>query len=127
MSAGSFIRTAYQASYRINEFHPIRLQPETTGLVLNVGGTNIQNQGADASDLTNPISARVSGSQRGIGLNAALVRLEWGTTAPAGYDENGILTLPLLNVAIRQVADGATGTYLGEDVQVVGTTPERVA
>jgi hypothetical protein len=127
MSAGDFLRESYQASYDVNQFHPIRVQEETAQMTLDVGGTTILNEGSGLTVLTSPISARVSGSKTGLGLNAALVRITWATDPPAGYQRGGIIALPLLNAAIRAVGRGATGTYLDTDIVVVGTTPERVA
>jgi len=126
MSSGSFLTLGYQASYDPNNFHPIRVQEETTGLVVSINGTAVTNDGVLGDQINNPISARVSGGTRTLGLNAAKIRLEWTGGAPAGYDDNGILVLPLLNSAIRAVSRGASGTYLGEDVRVVGVTPEIV-
>lgn len=126
MSAGEFIIQAYQASYDIDNFHPIRVQPETLALALDVGGTSLSNIGGAASDINNPISARVSGGRRSLGLNASLIRLQWENNAPNGYEPAGIITLPLMNAAIRQVSRGSIGTYLGLNVIVIGTTPEKV-
>ena len=126
MSSGPFVILAYQANYDINAFHPVKVQPETVSLTININGTNVDNTGGLPSDITNPISCRVSGGTRTLGLNAAKIRLEWTGTPPAGYDPNGILTLPLLNSAIRSASRGATGTYLNVAVRVVGTTPEIV-
>lgn len=126
MSAGVFITTGYQATYDSNQFHPIRVQEETEALSLNVGGTNILNEGVPNDQINNPISAKVSKTRREIGLGAAKVSLRWTNEIPNTYDGSGILVVPLLNSAIRAVGRGATGTYLNNEVEVIGVTPESV-
>lgn len=124
MSAGPFIFRGYQAQYAADTFHPIRVQEETEGLVLDVNGTSVQNAGVAISAVTNPISARVSGSRRGIGLSASLLRFTWEGTPPNGYLPGGVITLPALNLAIRSAARGSLGEYLGSAIRLVGTVPE---
>jgi hypothetical protein len=124
LSSGPFVFRGYQAQYEADAFHPIRIQPETEDLVLNINGTDVQNDGVAASATTNPISARVSGSRRGIGLYAALLRFTWDATPPTGYLAGGVLTLPAMNFAIRVAPRGSTGTYLGTAIRLIGTVPE---
>lgn len=123
MSAGGFQIALYQAQYGDGTaVHRIQIQPETLGLTI-AGQANT----APAGPPTSPISARVSGGRKQIGLNANLVRIKFTEAVPPGYLEDGIITLPLLNDAIRGVAfRGAVGTYLALDIEVVGTTPETV-
>lgn len=125
MSAGSFVTSKYQASYGLGaNIHPIRVQPETLALSLSVSGTATANT-APTGAVTNPISARVSASKRTLGLSAATVGIKFSGTPPTGYAANQRINLPLLNNSIRAVTKGATGTYLGASVVVVGVSPER--
>lgn len=126
MSAGSFTRSIYQAQYAADAFHPIRVQPETLLLSLDVNGTATQNIPPAGAVVTNPISALVSAGPRNLGLKAAKVRLRWTGSVPANYDPNGILTVPVLNFQLRTVASGTTGTYLENPVEVIGRTPESI-
>lgn len=119
MSAGNFVRSFYEADN--GEIHPIRVQPET--VAANVGAANT----APAGPATVGISARVSGGARQLGLTARKVRLAFTATVPAGYAEDSIITIPVLTPAAFAAASvGATGTYLGSAVQVIGRTPESV-
>lgn len=126
MSSGVFDTIGYQASYDINQFHPIRIQPETTSLSIDIGGTAVLNDGVPGNLITNPISARANGTRRTLGLNAARVRLTWVSNVPNLYDPDGVISLPLLNAAIRAAGKGATATYLGGQLIVLGVTPEYV-
>ena len=123
MSAGAFVDSLYQARYGTGTaVHGIQVQPETLALTI-AGSANT----APAGPPTSPISAKVSGGRNSIGLQAELVRLKFTDVVPPGYKVDGIITLPLLNAAIRAVAfRNADGQYLGLDVQVVGITPEKV-
>lgn len=122
MSSGAFVIETYQARYGGGAItHPIQVQPETVTLV--IAGT--PNLGA-SGDPVSPISARVSGGRNQIGLNAELVRLKFVDT-PEGYKPDGVITLPLLASAIRVKATrGATGTYQGVGIVVLGVSPETV-
>lgn len=124
MSAGKFITSKYQAVYGAGTaIHPIKVQPETVSLEIN----SVAND-PPAGTVTSPISARVSGGRRLLGLNANLVRLQWASAdVPTGYDPVGTITVPLLAPAVRAVAiAGSTATYLGKDCTVVGTSAETV-
>lgn len=120
MSAGNFTRSFYTTD--AGAVASIRIQPETLTLSLD-GGTNLSPGGP----ATLPISARVSGSNRGIGLKARTVRFRFTGAVPEGYATNGILTLPVLSQTFYNAINaGDTGTYLGSAVEVVGKSPERV-
>lgn len=117
MSAGPFIRTFYEADS--GEIHPIRVQPET--VAANVGAANT----AATGPATIGISARVSGGSRQLGLVARKVRVAFTAAVPTGYDTDTVLTIPVLTPAAYNAAIvGATGTYLGSAIVVVGRTPE---
>lgn len=123
MSAGSFSDTKYQASYTATEIHPIRIQPETALAVLD----SVTNSAPTAA-LTSPISAKVSGSRRTIGLTPRKVTLEFTGEAPAGYDTGSQVTIPCLTQAFynKALSKGTVGTYLDKAVKVVSSTPEYV-
>lgn len=123
MSAGVFTNTRYQATYDTAAIHPIRVQPETLGLVINAV-TNT----APTGSITNPISAMVGSNKRKLGLHAAMVSIKFTGTPPTGYATGTILRLPLLrNAMVAEAVRGATGTYQGVAIEVVSTTTgERV-
>lgn len=125
MSSGSFVVTKYAAAYGSGtNIHPIRVQPETLALSITIGGSAVANT-APAGALTSPISARVSSGKRTLGLNAFTVGIKFSGPTPTGYSANQRINLPCLNSAIRAATKGATGTYLGASIVVVGTSPER--
>jgi hypothetical protein len=114
MSAGAFIKTRYAADYGAGTaIHPIRVQPETTELVVNT-----QDNDPPAGAVTNPISAVVSRGKRARGLRPRLIALRTPSTSPpAGYLPGGIIVVPALNNAVYAAAEAAdedtTVTYLG--------------
>nr|CRY96269.1 hypothetical protein [uncultured prokaryote] len=117
---GLFTSTAYQASDGVTKFQ-IKVQPETLELILN----EITND-APAGDATFDLSVSVGGSRRKYGLHARLVRLKFTGALPTGYAANQILTVPILQKAVYDgIKKNQTGTYLGVDVKVVGTTDEK--
>lgn len=125
MSNGVFVSRAYQASYDTTQIHPIRIQPETAGLSVTINGAAVVNTGS-TSAVNNPISAVVSRGRRSKGLNARLIRVKFVQgEEPEGYTPNSAIALPALNPALMNAVEGATGTYLGGTVVVVGTSPEK--
>jgi len=127
MSAGAFALRGYQATYGTGtNIHPIRVQPETEALSVTIGGVATLNAGEPADDITNPISAVVSRGRRSIGLNARLIRIRFNGVPPTGYQGGTVISLPALNSALLAAPRGATGTYLGVGIEVVGVTPEAV-
>ena len=126
MSAGAFTSGIYvtDAGTPVN----ITVQPETKSLTLNAVAN---------ADGTGPIqaglpSAKVSGSQRSIGINARKVRVRFTGAVPTGYlGTTGILTLPVLTKTTwDSYAKQQTGTYTLEgtayDIEFVGKTPESI-
>ncbi len=124
MSAGGFIKVRYQADTGI--LHPIRIQPET--LILELGGSANAVPTEPAGTVKSRISARVSGSRRGLGLFTRMVRIQFGSAtgdAPDGYQLGGVITLPILTEALYDaITPGDTGTYLTKAVTVVGLVSE---
>jgi len=123
MSAGAFTVVPYRASYNTEQIHPLRIQPETQDLAVLIGGTNQLNTPEEVAT-NNPISAVISRGRRSKGLNARLIRVRFTAAPPTGYQVNGTLTLPAINPALLGAPNGATGTYLGIAIEVVGTSPE---
>lgn len=119
MSAGAFSTTRYQSDE--GGIYGIRVQPETLDLTIG-GQTNDPPAGAiDQEGL-----ARVSGGRRRIGIKARNVRIRFAGTPPAGYEDIGIITLPVLTQAFYNAIPrtGGTGTYLGAAIAVVGKSPQ---
>lgn len=119
MSAGPFVTSKYQADN--GDIYRIRVQPET--IAANIGGANSPPAGAiDAQG-----SARVGGGKRQIGIKARAFTFKFTGTPPDGYSTNQILRIPILTKAVFDgVLPGATGTYLGATVQLVGKIAESV-
>jgi hypothetical protein len=120
---GAFIRSKYQASAENGGgIHPIRVQPETEALAIGS-----QANSPPAGAVTSPFSAEVSSGRRSLGLHARKLYFRFPTTTPNGYKPDAILSLPLLNEEIAALAiAGATGTYLGQSILVVGKSPEQL-
>lgn len=124
MSGGSFIVVGYTASYNNANIHPIRIQPETEALTITIGGAAVVNSGEDAGNITNPISAVVSRGKRSRGLNARTITIEFTSAAPTGYLVGSPITIAAVNPDLLTAPAGATGTYLGQSIRVIGTSPE---
>ncbi len=120
MSSGAFNIEGYEST-ATGQIHPIRVQPETLTLTLG-GNTNDAPGGA----IDSPISAQVSQGARSLGLNARMVTITWEDAAPTNYKASGTISLPwLAEAGFSELIKGVTGTYLGSDVRVVGTRPEK--
>lgn len=122
MSAGAFEFTFYEASYG-TATHPIRVQPETTeASVGNPAVTNV----TTATTASTPISAKVSGTGRSLGLIARRVRLvNNAANPPAGYKVNSATVIPALTEAFYDACvPNEVVTYLGSTWRVTGRTDE---
>jgi len=121
MSEGSFVRSKYAAEYGDGSaIHPIRVQPETIALT---DGTEDNDPPAGA--ITNPISAIVSRSKRGLGLKPRTVTIALPLTGVGGYKAGGTVTLPILNIPLYDALQkGDTVTYNGFTCTVVSKSPE---
>lgn len=123
MSAGNFLNARYAADYDSGAIHPIRIQPETESLVIDVA-PNARPAGA----INNPISAVTSLGKRQKGLKPRTVSIRAPLTgAPDGYLPGGVITLPVLNRAAWDAAQpGAACAYLGVTTfTVVGRAAEQ--
>lgn len=121
MSAGNFISSRYEDDG--GRVYRARIQPETLALQLN-GATNTAPTGA----VDQPVSANMTGSFRRNGCNARRVRVRFTGAPPTGYSADDILTIPVLRPAAfntMTAVQGATGSYLGADIELVGYSSER--
>lgn len=123
MSAGAFVKAFYVDDQE--RVCPIRVQPET--LTFSVAGTSNTGPGGPAS--AGAPRAKVSGGKRQFGVIARRVYFRFSTGAPASYKAGSVLSLPVLqpsNYAAYKAASisGATGTYLGGTVEVIGVSAE---
>lgn len=122
MSAGEFTRTFYELDTgNGGGIARIRVQPET--LAATIGGSA---NTAPAGPATVPVSASVSAGNRENGIKARSVTLLFTAAAPTGYSGDPV-TIPVMQESTFAAWTlGATGTYLGAAVEVIGRSPERV-
>lgn len=122
MSAGAFESSKYEADD--GTIYKIRVQPETEAA--EFGDPAVANA-APSGAVTGKVSARVGGGNRQYGVKARAVTVKWTSTVPSGYKSDEVLRIPILQKSLYDsVASGATGTYLGQPVEVVGKLPERI-
>ena len=127
MSAGPFTTVAYASFIDATRIYRVRVQPETTGLTVNVGATNVLNQSGKAiADVNELYSAKVSGGKRARGLVLGKIRFKFvdASTVPGGYLQGSTLQVPVLNVALFKAKEGNTGLYQGKAIVVSGVTLE---
>jgi hypothetical protein len=121
MSAGEFEFTKYESTELNGQIMSIKVQPETLLLFVN-GVANSAPEG----EITLSLRASVSNNVGEYGVRCRRVSVEWTDAAPDGYDPSGIITLPVLTqAAYLAYTLGSTGNYLGQQVRVVGRSPER--
>lgn len=123
MSAGAFTKAFYVDDQ--SRTCPIKVQPET--LTFTVAGT--ANTGPTGPASAGAPRVKVSGGKRQYGVIARKVYFRFTTGGPTGYKPNSVMSLPVLqpsNYAAYKAASisGATGTYLGGTVEVVGVSAE---
>lgn len=114
MSAGAFLRGRYER--KNGDIHPIRVQPET------VTAWNPLPAGA----ITAGSLIRVTGSRRKYGIKARQIAFAWKSgTAPAGYDPDGTIRLPIFTEAAFDLIDlYSEQPYLGGTLIAIGAYPE---
>lgn len=123
MSAGTFLRSRYAATYEDGAIHPIRVQPETVAMALTSSTTTTNAPPSGA--INNPISALVSRPLRGKGLRPRKVTLQLLGTPPTGYAAGSTVSLPVLNTTLFEgLTNGTSVNYLGTTWEVVSTDPE---
>lgn len=122
MSAGVFETAFYETSAENGGFVlRCRVQPET--LAATIGATA---NASVAGPATAPGSATISQGRRSAGVNMRYVTLGFTGAAPAGYSGDPV-RIPVLDPATFATWTlGATGTYLGSDVEVLGRVGETV-
>lgn len=122
MSAGAFETAFYGLSAENGGFTiRCRVQPET--LAAEIGGT--ANAGA-AGPADAPGSATISQGRRSAGVNMRYVTLGFTGAAPAGYSGDPVRIPVLTPATFAAWTLGATGTYLGAAVEVLGRVGETV-
>ena len=122
MSAGKFTSTFYQTSEDNGDFIlTCRVQPETLAAEIN-GTANAGHPGPANA----PGSATISQGKRTAGVNMRSVTLQWTGAKPAGYEGDTVRIPVLRRATAAQWVPGATGTYLGQAVRVVGRTAETI-
>ncbi len=140
MSAGSFVDGFYELNN--GDIAAIRVQPETAALVLDTVTNAIPTGPA-----TLPVSAKVSKTNREIGIGPRTVTIEFTAAdgvldvlvqiiargeptgaVPDGYAPNSKITLPWFQAASWNALPprGATGTYLAVGVRMTGKSPESI-
>jgi len=120
MSSGPFTDTRYAADS--GDVYGITVQPETLSLTI----ATVAND-PPAGPVDQPVLARVSGSRRGYGVFARTARVRVTAAGTSGLTIGSVITLPLLNGDIYDVARKPnTGTYNTATVAVVGRSPERI-
>lgn len=122
MSAGAFESAFYEMSSENGGFVlRCRVQPET--LAATIAGT--ANAGV-AGPATAPGSATISQGRRTAGVNMRYVTLKFTATLPTGYSGDPV-RIPVLDPAVfAEWTLGATGTYLGQAVEVLSRVGETV-
>lgn len=116
MSSGAFVNAIIEDSE--GGYWPCRVQPET----LNCSITGAANSTAvvPGGSTAYPVSAKLSKTAKEIGFSPAFVTLAWTGAPPVGYLASENVRLPVINQVFRAACiKGATGTYLGADVEVV--------
>lgn len=116
MSAGKFERSKYEADS--GNIYNIRVQPETIG-TFNPAPAGVSNQETSANAL----------NRKGNGMFARGISIAWQgdpPVAPAGYDPNGRIRIPILTRDVYQNLNvGDTVLYLGLQATITGLIPER--
>jgi len=115
----AFVNTLYQLSTG-SSIAPIRVKAATVAFAVGAA-TNA----APAGPSNLPNSVKVSGHRRTKGITPRKVRFKF-VTAPTGFVQGSVISLPLLNNAIYAAIPpvGGTGTYLTVAVNIIGKTPE---
>lgn len=124
MSAGGFKKGFYTTDN--GDVVKLSFQPETETLTINAVA-NTSSTGPGAAGFP---SAKVSGGRSSIGINCRLIRIKFDT-APAGYKQDGIITLPVFSSTVFAGYQAQTsGTYdVGGGAQaitIVGFTAEAI-
>lgn len=119
MSTGVF-ETGIYVDNR-GSFRGIRVQPETKALEID-GVSNAYAAGpVDAVP-----RAKVSGGRNSYGVNARKVTIRLTAANPAPYAPGSTISLPwFVRTTFDALLPDSTGTYNGQPIILVGTTPEK--
>ena len=120
MSAGPFTNSKYESNS--GTVYKIRVQPETTALV--IGGIS---NGPPAGAISAEVSAIARGNKRTIGMVARTITLKFTGAPPTDYLGTNVI-VPILEPTTFDsytTPSGKTGVYLGSAVEVVGQSAER--
>lgn len=120
MSAGVFIYSKYERND--GSIQRIRIQPETLAAELPTATPNA----APAGAIDTATTVRARGSKRAFGVRARQVTLQFTGALPDGYSGDPVSIPILTNAVFNGIALGTTGTYLGQAVEVVGSSSEQV-
>jgi hypothetical protein len=119
MSAGVFQLARYQGDVSTQVFN-VRVQPETLSATI----ATVANASATAAS-TIPGRLKTSAGRKTAGLRPRRVTLSWTAAPPANYKAGSTVRVLALTPAFFAACTiGATGTYLGAAVQVVGRSTE---
>lgn len=122
MSAGSFDTAFYELSADNGGYiMRCRVQPETLAAEID----SVANAGAEGP-ADAPGSATISQGRRSAGVNMRYVTLGWTAAPPAGYSGDPVRIPVLTPTTFAAWTLGATGTYLGAAVEVLGRVGETV-
>lgn len=119
MSAGAFSDSKYSSNS--DNVYSCRVQPET--LLASIDSTVNE---APTEDIDQEVSSVVSRGKRTVGMNMRTVSLAFTSTLPTGYLGTPV-RIPVMSLSTFNswtATPRLTGTYLGVDVKVVGSSPE---
>lgn len=119
MSAGAFTTALYQTD--AGAVAPIRVQPET--LAFSIGS---ETNDAAVGPATTALFVKASKSNRAYGVGARKVVVRFTATLPTGYKSDQTYAIPCMQPTIFAAATPtATGTYLGQAIEVVSRRAEN--
>lgn len=122
MSAGEFSTSKYQCSADNGSYIlACRVQPETLAATID----SVAND-APTGAVNAPGSATISQGRRSAGVNMRYVTLEWTGTKPTNYSGDTVRIPVLKPETFAAWTLGSTGTYLSQNVKVVGRNNETV-
>ena len=120
MSAGAFEKGKYESNS--GDIYAIRAQPESKALTIDGTANDYP-----TADVDQKVRARVSGTHRGYGVHARFAYVRFTGTLPTGYKAGTILKVPVFKKAMFDgFLPDQTGTYLGQAVELVGWTTEKI-
>jgi len=120
MSAGPFVFGTYLTPESFTV--ACKVQPESEALTIG-GQRNVFQNDTPIAIGTVPLN---TGARRKGPFSARSVTLKFTDTIPAGYSANSRPRVPIFTTTLfNQISKGATGTYLGAAVEVVGVSAHK--